>query len=209
MPSAPPSVFDQTQQQDNYNQDQKAQQVFRKLTGAHYFGDYGGLADVPSLSSCVWEYSHLQKDRQPIYCDYTPLVVNHSSPPFRRRWLLAPGGILAWLAANLRHGPRRPWTDLIDFNGAVWSQSAHIFNNLTQQRFWTGYIPRCRRSLGGVVWMNARGGPNTVSHLPAGPRQYTLSSVASPFIFGRKLPVPATCGMAEGRRERRDKNAIH
>ncbi|HEX4086700.1 MAG TPA: glycosyltransferase family 39 protein [Chthoniobacteraceae bacterium] len=41
--------------------------------------------------------------------------------------------ILGWLAAYLCHGIRRPWIDFIDFNGAVWSQSAH---NILRAGLW-------------------------------------------------------------------------
>lgn len=42
-----------------------------------------------------------------------------------RAWAAISVLALAWLTAVLTENIRRPWVDLVDFNGAVWSQAAH------------------------------------------------------------------------------------
>jgi len=45
-----------------------------------------------------------------------------SSP---RRWAVLFAAIFVWLAVALSANIRRPWINALDYNGAVWSQSAH------------------------------------------------------------------------------------
>jgi hypothetical protein len=43
----------------------------------------------------------------------------------RRRWIVLFAVVLVWLAAVLTANITRPWIGTLDYNGAVWSQSAH------------------------------------------------------------------------------------